>query len=108
MTRSPLPQRRRCETLSFRIANLTYHATLGYYADGRPGEIFLDCSKSGTDVQVAARDSAILASFALQHGATIDSLRLALSRTHDGKAEGPLGALFDLLAAEPQRDGRAA
>jgi hypothetical protein len=61
MTRKPLPQRRRCETLSYRVGNLTYHATVGYYADGLPGEIFLDCSKSGTDVQIAARDSAIVA-----------------------------------------------
>jgi hypothetical protein len=102
MSRALLPQRRRCETLCYRIGNLTYQGSVGYYDDGRPGEVFLDCSKSGTDVQVAARDSAILASFALQYGASINSLRSALTRSPDGRAEGPLGALLDLLAGERQ------
>lgn len=91
--RELLPQRRR---------SLTYQATIGYYPDGRPGEIFLDCSKSGADVQIAARDSAIIAAFALQHGVSIEAMRRALTRTPNGEAEGPLGRLFDLLARRPR------
>jgi hypothetical protein len=108
MTREPLPQRRRCETISYRVGNLTYQASIGFYPDGRPGEIFLDCSKSGTDVQIAARDSAIVASFALQHGVTIEAIHSALTRKPDGSAEGPLGVLLDMLTSRSYTKGDAA
>ena len=105
--REPLPNRRKCETLSFHVGNLTYQGTIGYYADGRPGEIFLDSSKSGTDVQIASRDSAIAASFALQYGASVEAIRSAFTRNAEGAPEGPLGVLLDLLVkphlVEPSR-----
>ena len=97
MSREPLPQRRRSETITYMVGGLTYNGSIGFYADGRIGEIFLDCSKSGTEAQIASRDSAIIASFALQHGASLSSLRAALTRRPDGWAEGPLGMLLDLL-----------
>ncbi len=100
MTRETLPQRRRSETITYMVGGLTYNGSIGFYADGRVGEIFLDCSKSGTEAQIASRDSAIIASFALQHGASLKSLRSALTRRPDGSAEGPLGVLLDLLQEE--------
>ena len=102
MSREPLPQRRRSETITYMVGGLTYNGSIGFYADGRIGEIFLDCSKSGTEAQIASRDSAIIASFAFQHGASLNSLRSALTRRPDGSAEGPLGVLLDLL----QQEGR--
>ncbi len=48
----------------------------------------------------AARDSAITASIALQHGVPIESLRHALMRDSRGKPSGPLGVVLDLLAQE--------
>ena len=106
MNREPLPQRRRSETITYMVGGLTYNGSIGFYADGRIGEIFLDCSKSGTEAQIASRDSAIIASFALQHGASLKSLRSALTRRPDGSAEGPLGVLLDLLQEE-DRGGQA-
>jgi hypothetical protein len=100
VTRETLPQRRRSETITYMVGGLTYNGSIGFYADGRVGEIFLDCSKSGTEAQIASRDSAIIASFALQHGASLKSLRSALTRRPDGSAEGPLGVLLDLLQEE--------
>jgi hypothetical protein len=46
-------------------------------------------------VDTNARDSAIVLSFALQHGADIESIRKALSRDSRGRALGPLGAALD-------------
>ena len=100
MSREALPQRRRSETITYIVGGLIYNGSIGFYADGRIGEIFLDCSKSGTEAQIASRDSAIIASFALQHGASLPSLRSALTRRPDGSAEGPLGVLLDLLQEE--------
>ena len=106
MSREPLPQRRRSETIIYIVGGLIYNGSIGFYADGRIGEIFLDCSKSGTEAQIASRDSAIIASFALQHGALLNSLRSALTRRPDGSAEGPLGVLLDLL--QEQKGGAQA
>ena len=40
MTREPLPQRRRSETVTYMVGGLTYNGSIGFYADGRIGEIF--------------------------------------------------------------------
>lgn len=98
MAREPLPQRRPSDTLTFEAGGLVYEATVGFYEDGRPGEIFLQAGKSGTAVNVATRDSAIALSFALQFGCSVDDIRSAMTRDPDGKAEGPLGCLMDLLS----------
>jgi hypothetical protein len=76
----------------------TYNAGLGYLADGRLAEIFLNADKIGTAAETAARDSAVVASVALQHGADVETLRRAPMRNSEGMASGPLGALLDLLA----------
>ena len=64
----------------------------------RSSEVFLNVDKSGTMIEEIARNAAIVASIALQHGATLDELRHALMRNSDGSATGALGALLDLLA----------
>jgi hypothetical protein len=105
MTRERLPNRRSAERFEFTAGNVRYTAQIGSYPDGRIGEVFLNAGKIGTELDVIARDSAIAVSFALQHGATAEEITPAFTRRPDGSAEGPLGALFDLLAT--QKMGRA-
>lgn len=105
MTRELLPNRRLSETIRFAVERRdrspqTYFATVGYYDDGRIGEVFLSTGKAGSDVDIATRDAAIAFSFALQHGCSLDAARAAFCRDETGGAEGPLGALLDLLASE--------
>lgn len=97
MTRELLPQRRYGETRSFTVGQMAYTANLGRYQDGRLGELFLRAGKAGTDVAVASQETAIAASFALQFGADFETLRAAMPRDAQGKPEGPLGILFDML-----------
>ncbi|GFO81783.1 MAG: hypothetical protein A49_14100 [Methyloceanibacter sp.] len=106
-TREILPQRRRCETFTFKHDNIVYTASIGYYDDActRPGEVFLDACKTGTAINVFVRDSAIAISFALQCGTTVEQIRSAFTRDAEGRPEGPLGALMDVLA---ERAGRVA
>jgi hypothetical protein len=54
--------------------------------------------KAGSAADVAARDSAIVCSLALQHGADINTIRRALCRDARGQAGGALGVALDLLA----------
>jgi hypothetical protein len=83
--------------LNFEHGGFSYIAGMGRFADGRLAELFLDCSKGGTAVDVSARDSAVVASIALQHGVAPETLRHALLRNPDGTAAGPLGELLDMI-----------
>jgi hypothetical protein len=104
MAREHLPNRRRSETFNFEVtagaAVLHYTATVGYYTDGRIGELFLNNHKSNSTADTNARDAAIAFSFAVQHGANIEDIRKALCRETDGRASGPLGAALDLIMKE--------
>lgn len=95
--REILPQRRTNETFDFQHAGLTYTATIGFYADGRAGEVFLTAAKAGSALDIATRDSALALSFALQHGCRIDTIRSAMTRDARGRPEGAVGALLDKL-----------
>jgi hypothetical protein len=68
MIRRTLPQRRAAETFDMRFWNHPFTVTVGFYADGTLGEVFIDGGKTGQDIQSAARDAAVLLSLALQHG----------------------------------------
>ena len=97
--REILPQRRQCERFEFSDGKIRYVAEIGFYPDGRPGEIFLSANKVGTDIHTYVRDSAIAISFALQFGCDVETIRAAFTRRPDGSPEGPLGILMDMLAA---------
>ncbi|MFI5016057.1 MAG: hypothetical protein ACHQAY_27290 [Hyphomicrobiales bacterium] len=97
MTREPLPNRRGLELLDFEHGGLHYTASIGRFPDGRLAEIFLHSAKAGSDAADIGRDAAIVASLALQHGCSADTLRHALTRGSDGRAAGPIGAVLDML-----------
>jgi hypothetical protein len=98
--RQRLPQRRRSENLSFELERHHFTATIGFYPDGKIGEVFLTNSKHGNQLDTNSRESAILLSFALQFGADINTIRKSLCRDSQGRALGPIGALLDLLAKD--------
>ena len=85
------------ERLSAGTAELHYTATVGYYPDGRIGELFLNNHKSNSTADTNARDAAIAFSFAVQHGANVEDIHKALCRESDGRASGPLGAALDVI-----------
>ena len=107
MARERLPNRRSAISFSFDWQSLSDHshsfrATVGFYdrAYRRPGEVFLNAEKLSTDLDVAARDVAILISLALQHGAPVAELSAAVTRGIRGEAQGVAAALLDALEQE--------
>jgi hypothetical protein len=98
--RRRLPNRREHVLLNIEAGGFRYVADVGRYGDGRLAEIFLNADRGSTAIDDAARDSAVVASIALQHGVDADTLRRALMRNGSGVASGPLGVLLDLLAGE--------
>jgi hypothetical protein len=98
--RRRLPQRRSHELLDFEHAGHCYTAGVGFFDTGELAEIFINVpGRSGSALEAMARDAAILTSICLQHGASIETIRHALTRNSDGSAGGPLGAALDLLTA---------
>lgn len=104
-SRERLPNRRPSETINFTVArdgvpSQDYVATIGYRWDGRIGEIFVRSGKSGSDVSIQTQETAIAVSFALQFGCPLETIRKAMPRTNDGRPEGVIGTLLDILAVE--------
>jgi hypothetical protein len=95
--RDLLPNRRHAETIPFELDGSQYRLTVGFYPDGRVGEVFLnhDCGDSFLDVM--SSDAAILASLALQFGCPLEAITHALKRDIRGTAASPIGAALDLV-----------
>jgi len=92
--RIPLPPRRFSEVVRL---NNTTTAQIGYYDDGRPGEVFVDGAKAGSDAEVNAKDAAVVISIALQYGVPVDILRHSVSRDASGTPQGVVGMVLDKL-----------
>ena len=96
-TRQRLPNRRPSETFALECDGLTYLATISRFADGRLAEIFISNAKVGSHSDAAAKDAAVVASIALQHGVPVDVIRHALLRDTHGRASSPLGEALDRI-----------
>jgi ribonucleoside-diphosphate reductase alpha chain len=96
--RQRLPSRRACESFEFRHDGFAFTASAGFFEDGHLGELFLSSHKPGSPIEAIARDSAIMASLALQHGVALETIRAALTRDHDGGPATAIGAALDALA----------
>lgn len=97
--REKLPQRRPSLTFDFRCGPHHYTATVSYFAgSNRLAEIFLGNGRAGSDVDAAAKDSAVVASLALGYGVPLDVIRHALLRDPRGVASSPLGVALDIIS----------
>lgn len=70
-----------------------YTATVSFFADRRPAEIFIDVAKPGSAIAEHANDAAILVSLLLQHGVTAAAIRHSIG--------GPLATALGLIGASP-------
>jgi hypothetical protein len=100
--RRALPARRRSETFEVAFGGLhkNHTITVGFYADGSIGEVFINGGKSGEQVEAIARDGAVLLSVALQMGVSLVTLRHAITRDGQGKPSSIVGAVVDRLMNE--------
>lgn len=71
--------------------------SVGCYADGRIGEIFITAGHANSALDALASDAAIAISFALQHGASLDGIRRAMKRNGNGHPSSPIGAALDRI-----------
>ena len=97
MIRRALPQRRANETFNLRFWNRLFTITVGFYADGTLGEVFIGVGKTGNDIQSIARDAGVLLSLALQHGVSPETIRHAVIRGASEEPASILGAVVDSI-----------
>jgi hypothetical protein len=99
MTRQVLSNRRAALTFEATHGDLAgpVTVTVGFYPDGRPAELFISASKVGSEAAGIARNLGVVMSIALQHGATLDEIRHALSRNTGGTPQTVAGTVADAL-----------
>ena len=85
-----LPNRRGAEVFEFEHGRRRWTTTISRLPDGAVAEIFLDTKPS--PLADMAQNAAILASLALQHGASFETVRHAIA-----SRGGPLAAALGLI-----------
>jgi hypothetical protein len=89
--------RRSAETQTFEHLGARFTMTAGRYNDGRLCELFINAAQANSALDALASDAAIILSIALQFGADPETIRRALKRNTNGKAQSPIGAALDRI-----------
>ena len=101
MPRERLPERRQSVLLGLEHQGTRYSLSVGFFDNGKPGEVFLSGAKAGSDVDGLLADLGVLLSRALQHGDNIEALAAGMGRLGSGEAPASIvGAILDRVAAE--------
>lgn len=72
--RERLPDTRRSITHKFKINDQEGYITVGFFDDGRPGEVFVKIAKHGSTISGLVDTIAVLTSMALQYGVPVETL----------------------------------
>jgi ribonucleoside-diphosphate reductase alpha chain len=89
--RRRLPRRRNSQTYHFELADLEGYFTVGEYADGTPGEVFISVSRQGSTLAGLMDSFAISMSHGLQYGVPLKSY----VKTLRGTSFAPFGITDD-------------
>jgi hypothetical protein len=106
--RTRLSDRRESTTFAFECRQCRCLATVSHFPNGELAEIFLSAGKIGSDLDLAAKDSAVVVSIALQYDVPLDVIRKALLQDAQGGASGPLGTALDRVAESAHPDSNPA
>jgi ribonucleoside-diphosphate reductase alpha chain len=88
--RRRLPDERAAITHKFRVGEQEGYMTVGLFADGTPGEVFINVSKQGSTVSGLMDTVAMLTSYSLQYGVPLSELAAKLKNTRF-EPSGPTG-----------------
>ena len=101
MPRERLPDRRQSVLLDLEHQGAQYSLSVGFFDNGKPGEVFLSGAKVGSDVDGLLADLGVLLSRALQHGDGVEKLAAGMGRLGDGSTPvSIIGSVLDRVAAE--------
>jgi len=95
--REKLPERRHAVTETIEWASRRWHVQIGFYPDGRPGEIFADGVKTGSSMEALIDDACVMLSLLLQWGCPPADVYAHLAREGNDTAS-PAASLIGVLA----------
>ena len=99
MTRTRLPDRRFAETIALEHGGTRFMVTIGFYPDGRPGEVFTHGIRTGSSLDALLADACVVVSCLIQHGAEPGDLSASMGRLGNSEPASIIGAVVDLVAA---------
>jgi hypothetical protein len=102
MTRARLPDRRFAETVVLEHSGTRFMVTVGFYPDGRPGEVFTHGARSGSNLDALLADACVVVSCLIQHGVEPRDLAASMGRLGSAEPASIIGAVIDLAAAMSQ------
>ena len=99
MTRTRLPDRRFAETVALEHGGTRFMVTIGFYPDGRPGEVFTHGTRSGSSLDALLADACVVVSCLIQHGVEPREIASSMGRLGNAEPASVIGAVVDLVAA---------
>jgi hypothetical protein len=96
MTRARLPDRRAAETIEIEHLGMRFTVTIGFYPDGKPGEVFVHGTKTGSTLDALLNDACVLVSLLMQHGIEPKDFATSMGRLGNAEAASIIGAVVDL------------
>ena len=99
MTRARLPDRRVAETVALEHGGTRFMVTIGFYPDGRPGEVFTHGIRTGAGLDALLADACVIVSCLIQHGVEPRDLAASMGRLGNAEPASIIGAVIDLAAA---------
>ena len=99
MTRTRLPDRRFAETVGLEHGGTRFMVTIGFYPDGRPGEVFTHGIRTGSSLDALLADACVVVSCLIQHGVDPRDLATSMGRLGNAEPASIIGAVVDLAAA---------
>lgn len=92
--RRPLPSRRQHQTHEFEFEGNRFYLTVGFYGDGRIGEVWLDGPRSDSALYHIVQDGCVMISHLLQRFVSPETISASLPRKEDGGPGSVLGAII--------------
>src|SRR5262245_23917264 len=102
MTRQRLPNRRPAETVELGHNGSRFTVTIGFYPDGRPGEVFTHGIRSGSNLDALLADACVVVSCLIQHGVEPREIASSMGRLGNAEPASIIGAMIDLAAGTSQ------
>ena len=102
MTRTRLPDRRAAATVELEHGGTRFTVTIGFYPDGRPGEVFVHGARTGSSLDALLADVCVVISCLMQHGVEPRELAHSMGRLGNAEPASIIGAVIDLAAAMSQ------
>ena len=99
MTRVRLPDRRAAETVALEHGGTRFMVTIGFYPEGRPGEVFTHGIRTGSGLDALLADACVVVSCLIQHGVELRKLAGSMGRLGSTEPASIIGAVIDLVAA---------